>query len=498
MTAADLYRAMVWHAFPIEPSELTALQEKITAMGVTHVRTRDGDVWRMRPELNKKSVPINDKSAPPSKTRVPFEQVESFGRLAAAEPAPADLVNADVVNDLRNNSAAEALRAAAPDTPPTIPPPEGHADRAHAVLSASGAARWIACPPSALLEADLPDTESDASRQGTAAHELAEHKLRRAMKLRSDRPTSEWQDDEMEELTDAYRDYVLTILEETPGAELFIEQRVDFSHIVPGGFGTCDAVIIADGTMDIIDLKYGQGVAVDATGNPQLRLYALGALGAFGMLYDIHTIRMTIYQPRRHNISTETLGVAVLTDWARTTVEPAAALAANGDGNFAAGDHCGFCKLRATCRARAEENLTIARHEFADPVELTDEEIADIVLRAPEITKWLKAVEAHAASAAINQGHQWPGLKLVAGRSVRKYSDEHAVAAAAEAAGYTDVWDRRLIGITAMQKLMGKKTFDEVLGDLITKPDGKPTLVPASDRRPALETHTAEDDFASA
>lgn len=472
MTAADLYRAMIWHKFPIEPSELPALQEKIIAMDVTHVRTRNGDVWKIRPELNRKSVALNDAQAPPSKTRVPFEQVESFGRLAAAEPEP--------------------------DTTPTIPPPEGHAARAHAVLSASGAARWIACPPSALLEADLPDTESDASRQGTAAHELAEHKLRRALKLRSDRPTSEWQDDEMEELTDAYRDHVLAVAAETDGAEVFIEQRVDFSHIVPGGFGTCDAVVIADGTMDIIDLKYGAGVAVDADGNPQLRLYALGALGTFGMLYDIHTVRMTIFQPRRHNVSSETLGVEVLTHWARTVVEPAAKLAAAGDGDFAAGDHCGFCKLRATCRARAEENLTIARHEFANPVELSDEEIADIILRAPEITKWLKAVEAHAASAAINHGHQWPGLKLVAGRSVRKYADEQAVAEAAEAAGYTDVWDRRLIGITAMQKLMGKKDFDEVLGDLVVKPDGKPTLVPVSDRRPALETHTPEDDFASA
>lgn len=474
MTAADLYRARVWPTGPIEPSDLPALQDTIIDEDLTHVRTRNGDVWKMRPELNRKSVALNDAQAPPSKTRVPFEQVESFGHLAAAEPDP--------------------------DTPPTVPPPEpeGHAGRAHAVLSASGAARWIACPPSALLEADLPESTSDAAEQGTAAHELAEHKLRRALKLRSDRPASPWQDDEMEELTDAYRDHVLAVAAETDGAEVFIEQRVDFSHIVPDGFGTCDAVVIADGTMDIIDLKYGAGVAVTADGNPQLRLYALGALGAFGMLYDIHTVRMTIYQPRRHNVSTETLGVEVLAHWARTVVEPAAKLAAAGDGDFAAGEHCGFCKLRATCRARAEENLKIAEHEFADPVELSDEEIADIILRAPEITKWLKAVEAHAASAAINQGHQWPGLKLVAGRSVRKYADEQAVAAAAEAAGYTDVWDRRLIGITAMQKLMGKKDFDEVLGDLVVKPDGKPTLVPVSDRRPALETHTAEDDFGGA
>lgn len=477
MTTTDHYKVKVVPSQPVEPADLPALQEGIINQAATHVRTRNGDVWKIRPELNKKSVALNDTAAPPSKTRVPFEQVESFGCVVS---------NVVVVE---------------PETQPTVTPPtvpEGHADRAHAVLSASGAHRWIACPPSALLEAELPDTDSDASRQGTAAHELAEHKLRRALKLRSDRPTSEWQDDEMEELTDAYRDYVLDVAAETPGAEVFIEQRVDFSHIVPGGFGTCDTVIIADGTMHVIDLKYGQGVQVDATGNPQLRLYALGALGTFGMLYDIHTIRMTIYQPRRHNISTETLGVAVLTDWARTVVEPAATLAAAGDGEFAAGDHCGFCKLAATCRARAEANLDIAKYEFADPVELTDEEIADIVLRAPDITKWLRTVEAHAASAAINQGHQWPGLKLVAGRSVRKYADEQAVAEAAEAAGYHDVWDRRLIGITAMQKLMGKKGFDEVLGDLVVKPDGKPTLVPVSDRRPALETHTAEDDFGAA
>ena len=473
MTTTDHYKVKVVPSQPVEPADLPALQDTIIEADVTHVRTRNGDVWKMRPELNRKSVALNDAQAPPSKTRIPFEQVESFGCVVS-------------------NVVVE------PETPPTVPPPtvpEGHADRAHAVLSASGAHRWIACPPSALLEAELPDTDSDASRQGTAAHELAEHKLRRALKLRSDRPTSQWQDDEMEELTDAYRDYVL---DHVDGAELFIEQRVDFSHIVPGGFGTCDAVIIGDGIMHVIDFKYGQGVQVDATDNPQLRLYALGALGTFGMLYDIHTVAMTIYQPRRHNVSSEILGVAVLMDWARTTVEPAAALAANGDGEFAPGDHCGFCKLKATCRARAEANLDIAKYEFADPTVLTDEEIADIVLRAPDITRWLKQVEAHAASAAINQGRHWPGLKLVEGRSTRRYADEAAVAKAAEAAGYADVWDRKLIGITAMQKLMGKKEFNEVLGDLIVKPAGKPTLVPESDKRPALETHTAEDDFGAA
>lgn len=368
----------------------------------------------------------------------------------------------------------------------------------HALLSASGAHRWLNCTPSAVLESGEPGTTSDAAEQGTAAHALAEHKLRKALKQRSKRPVSIWHDDEMEELTDDYAAYVLeqfnTAKAGCADASLLIEQRLDFSHVVPGGFGTGDAVIIAEPRLHIIDLKYGMGVLVEAEQNPQLMLYALGALHAFGSLYDIAEVAVTIFQPRRSNVSTWTITTAELRAWAETVVAPKAALAAVGGGRFAAGSWCQFCKLAPTCRARTEANLDIARYESAPPAELTDTEIADVLARLPLLTKWASDVEAYAASLAINQGKQWPGFK-VAGRAVRKYTDETAVAKAAQAAGYTDIYDKKLITLTAMEKLMGKTQFTEIFGDLIHKPVGKPALVPDSDKRPALHLATAADEF---
>ena len=373
----------------------------------------------------------------------------------------------------------------------------------HALLSASGAHRWLNCPPSALLEAakrsEHGDHSSDAAEQGTAAHALAEHKLRKAFKQRSERPVSVWHDDEMEELTDDYVSFVLeqlnTAKTECADASVLIEQRLDFSHIVPGGFGTGDAVIIAEPRLHVIDLKYGMGVLVEAEQNPQLMLYALGALNAFSSLYDINEVAVMIFQPRRSNVSTWTITTNDLLAWAETEVRPRAALAAAGAGEFAPGAWCLFCKLAPTCRARAEANLDIAKYEFKPPAELTDAEIADVLARLPLLTKWAADVEAYAASLAINQGKAWPGFKVVAGRSVRKYTDETAVAEAAQAAGYTDIYDKKLITLTAMERLMGKREFTEVLGDLIHKPVGKPTLVPDSDKRPALHLASATDEF---
>ena len=369
----------------------------------------------------------------------------------------------------------------------------------HALLSASGAHRWLNCTPSAVLESGEPGSTSDAAEQGTAAHALGEHKLRKALKQRSKRPVSTWHDDEMEELTDDYAAYVLeqfnTAKVECADARLLIEQRLDFSHIVPGGFGTGDAVIITEPCLHIIDLKYGMGVLVEAEHNPQLMLYALGALHAFGSLYDIGKVAVTIFQPRRSNVSTWTITATDLLAWAETVVAPKAQLAATGGGQFAAGSWCQFCKLAPTCRARAEANLDIAKYEFAPPAELSDNEIADVLARLQLLTKWASDVEAYAASLAINQGKVWPGFKVVAGRSVRKYTDETAVAKAAQDAGYTDIYDRKLITLTAMEKLMGKTQFTEVLGELIHKPVGKPALVPDSDKRPALHLESAAVEF---
>ena len=369
----------------------------------------------------------------------------------------------------------------------------------HALLSASGAHRWLNCTPSARLESDEPESTSAAAEQGTAAHALAEHKLRRALKQRSKRPVSAWIDDEMETLTDDYVSFVqehISIAQETCGdPQVLIEQRLDFSHIVPGSFGTGDCVIIAEPTLQIIDLKYGQGVLVEAVNNPQLMLYALGALHAFGSLYDIETVSVTIYQPRRANVDTWEISVAELEQWAETEVKPKAELASTGEGEFCPGSWCQFCKIAPTCRARAEANLQLAKLEFAPPAELSDAEIADVLTRIPQLKTWASDVEAYALSKAVNQGVVFEGFKLVAGRSVRKYTSEKDVAAAAEAAGYRDIWDRKLITLTAMEKLMGKPAFNEILGDLVTKPAGKPTLVPASDKRPALDLVSAATDF---
>ncbi len=370
----------------------------------------------------------------------------------------------------------------------------------HAVLSASGAHRWLECPPSATLEVGLPESSSQAAEQGIAAHALAEWKLRRALhEAPTIKPVSDWVDEEMESLTDDYVAFVQERLRDVRATcadpTVLIEQRLDFSHVVPGGFGTGDCVIIAEPCLHIIDLKYGMGVLAEAENNPQLMLYALGALRTFGDLYDIDTVAVTIFQPRRANVDTWEVSVAELEHWAETEVKPKAELAAAGGGEFCPGSWCQFCKIAPTCRARAEANLALTKLEFAPPAELSDAEIADVLMRIRNLKSWASDVEAYALSKAVNQGVVFEGFKLVAGRSVHKYTSEKDVTAAAEAAGYKDIYDRKLIALTAMEKLMGKTTFNEILGDLVTKPAGKPTLVPASDKRPPLDLVSAATDF---
>ena len=371
-------------------------------------------------------------------------------------------------------------------------PPEKHAK-----LSASSAHRWMNCNPSANLEREFADRSSEAAAEGSAAHALCEHKLRKALKMRSTRPVSKYDSDEMEMYTDSYVEFVLEQIEvakqHCADPFVLIEQRLDFSCYVPDGFGTGDCLIVADKLLHIIDFKYGLGVLVDAEENPQMMLYALGALRLFDALYDIDTISMSIFQPRRENVSTWTITVAELEEWAEQTLRPKAELAFKGEGEFNPGPWCTFCKAAVKCRARAEEKLALARYEFAKPPLLTDEEIEDILSRLDDLTKWANEIAAYAQDAAINHGKQWTGFKLVEGRSIRKYTDETAVVAAATVAGYRDIFKKSLIPITEMEKLMGKKTFAEVLGGLVIKPQGKPTLVPASDKRPAIHTGAKHD-----
>lgn len=369
----------------------------------------------------------------------------------------------------------------------------------HAILSASSSYRWLKCLPSARLEQQFDHEPSRAAQEGTAAHALCEHKLKRALKMRSKRPVSEFDSDEMEECTDAYVDFVLEQLEQAvqdcKDPIVLIEQHLDMTRWVPEGFGTGDCIIVADNELHIIDFKYGTGVLVDANNNPQLMLYALGALNLFDSLYDIEEISMSIFQPRRENVSTWTVPVDQLLLWAEKDLMPKAKKAFNGEGWFACGGWCQFCRAANRCKARAEANLKVAQNEFKDPPLLTDEEITEILKRIPELTKWANQIQEYAADAAINHGKQWTGFKVVLGRSNRKYTDEEKVAERANELGYKDIYKKSLITITEMEKLMGKKKFKEEMSDLVYKPLGKPVLVPDSDKRPAVNTSSAEEDF---
>ena len=373
------------------------------------------------------------------------------------------------------------------------------APNSHAILSASSSHRWMNCTPSARLEREFADRETEAAAEGTAAHALCEHKLRRALKMRSRKPVSKYDCDEMDAYTDGYVEFVL---EQFAQAKLecvdplvLIEQRLDFSCWVPEGFGTGDCLIVADKLLHIIDFKYGQGVLVEAEGNPQMMLYALGALRLFDSLYDISEVSMSIYQPRRENVSTWTISVEELNDWAENILKPKAELAHKGEGDYLPGPWCQFCKAAVKCRARAEEKLQLARFEFAPPPLLSDEEIEDILTKLDDLTKWANEIQAYAQDAAINHGKVWQGFKLVASRTNRKYTDEEAVVKAANEAGYHDIFKKSLIPITEMEKLMGKKNFTAILGSLVEKPQGRPTLVPVTDKRPALTNTGAGDDF---
>lgn len=371
--------------------------------------------------------------------------------------------------------------------------------KSHAILSASSSHRWLNCNPSARLEQEFEDQETEAAAEGTAAHALCEHKLRKALKLRSKKPVSQYDCDEMDDYTDGYVQFVLEQLAQAkltcPDPQVLIEQRLDFSCYVPDGFGTGDCLIIASPRLHVIDFKYGLGVQVDAYQNPQMMLYALGALRIFDCLYDITEVSMSIYQPRRENVSTWTISVDELMDWAENTLRPKADLAYKGEGEYSPGSWCQFCKAAVKCRARAEAKLDLARFEFAQPPLLSDAEIEEILGKLDDLTKWANEIMAYAQDAAINHGKEWAGYKLVESRTNRKYTDEDVVARAAASAGYRDIYKKTLISITEMEKLMGKQTFKEILGGLIVKPIGKPTLVPASDKRPAITTTGAKHDF---
>lgn len=371
-------------------------------------------------------------------------------------------------------------------------PPKGHA-----VLSASASHRWLNCPPSARLCENYDDKSSDYAAEGTDAHALCEYKLKNALGIEATDPTENltWYNEEMNECAEGYAFYILELVEKAKQTcsdpVVLIEQRVDFSRWVPEGFGTADCIVIADGVMNVVDYKHGKGVEVCAAENPQMMLYALGALEIFDGIYDIDEIYMTIYQPRKSNISVSVIEKDELLKWAQNGLIYKAKLAYEGQGDFHCGEWCRFCKAKAECRERAAANMELARYEFQEPALLNDDEIAEILGKIDELTAWASDIKEYALNQAIN-GKEWTGWKLVEGRSNRKYINDNAVAKIVEDAGF-DPYEHKVLGITAMQKMLGKAKFNELLGDFIEKPQGKPTLVPEGDKRPAI--NTAKNDF---
>lgn len=382
---------------------------------------------------------------------------------------------------------------------------------AHALLSASGAHRWMTCPGSARFEEQFDEETSEYAEEGRLAHALAEQQLRylqgeistraynkKLRELQQDPLYTPAMGEHIEQYVALVQERVAEACTRCKDPIVMLEQQLDFSQWVPDGFGTGDVVIIADGILEIIDLKYGQGVPVSADNNPQLRLYGLGAYATFSCLYDIDFVRMTICQPRLDSLSSEELPAGELLAWAENEVKPKAELAYRGEGGFAAGEHCRFCRARVMCRARAEYNLELARHEFRKPERLSHNEIAEILGRIDMLQAWAKDVSDYALTQARDHGIRFPGWKLVEGRSNRRYTDEEAVTKALLAAGFEAdmITPRVLLGITAMERELGKKKFAELLAGLVEKPPGKPTLVPEDDSRPEINsTQAAINDF---
>lgn len=367
----------------------------------------------------------------------------------------------------------------------------------HALLSASASHRWLNCPPSALACASIEERASPYAQQGTDAHSLCEYKVGKALgkELRNPAKKLENFDAEMDNCTDEYRNYVLEQLSQAkkfcPDPLVLIEEHLDFSRWVPDGFGTGDCVIVSDSVLHVIDFKYGVGVLVDAEDNPQMMCYALGALDTYDGIYDIETVKMTIFQPRRDNISIAEMSKDNLLAWAKNTLAPTAKQAYEGGGEFKVGDHCRFCKVKATCRKRAEYNLEMAKYDFAMPDTLEPTEIAAILPKIDGLISWGSDIKDYALQQALN-GVKYDGFKVVAGRSNRRFTDETVVASTVQSAGY-EPYEKKLLGITAMSSMLGKKRFNELLGGLVTKPPGQPVLVPEKDKRPAI--NTAINDF---
>ena len=373
---------------------------------------------------------------------------------------------------------------------------------AHAILSASSSSRWLACPPSARIAATYPDRGSSYAEEGTRAHALAEDALTQYLANGWDDVHGVVASDNTAEMIEAVQKYVDICIEKivaarsaSPDARILVEQRLDFSDWAPEGFGTGDMVIVSDDSLEVVDLKYGKGVPVSAEGNTQMRLYALGAVATFQLLYAFDKVHMTIVQPRRDSVTTDCLSVDELLAWG-DSIRDTARLAYAGKGDFCAGPHCRFCPARMRCRTLAGYMLEEIQEERM-PENLTDAEIAGVVLKAKAIKSWLDSVEAYALHHAL-RGKEWPGLKLVEGRRKRTITDEHAAAMILMDEGNyiaAEIYKpQELQSLTALEKLVGKKRLAELLQPVIQTAEGKPTLVPEADKRPAMRIIDEFDD----
>ncbi len=385
-----------------------------------------------------------------------------------------------------------------------------HSNRGHAFLSASGASRWMNCTPSPSLESQFENETSQFAQEGTLAHEFADLALQKATGKMNARDYNketkkhrgnELYTDEMEGQVEKYTTYVLeefgAAKKKTVDAVNLIEAKVDLTDFIDEGYGTCDDIIIADGTMEVIDLKYGKGVRVSAVDNSQLKLYGLGALKAYEMLYDIVTVKLTIVQPRLDSISTWEIPAADLLAWAEKEVKPKAQMAFKGEGLQKAGEWCRWCKAKARCATLAAKNVELAKHDFADPHLLTDAQLMEVYKQGPLLSIWVDAVGTYVLKQAL-LGKKWPGYKLVEGGARRKWLDAQKVIKALQKEGFKDlqILKSDIKGIGDIEKLLGKVKFRDVLSDLVMKPPGKPNLVPESDKRPEMKSiNQAKNDF---
>jgi len=378
----------------------------------------------------------------------------------------------------------------------------------HALLSASGAHKWLNCTPSARLEETLPERESDYANEGRLAHEIAELKLRKAfvepmgprafnnrLKKLQEKPLYQA---EMQKHTDTYLEYIQGIVhgfKEPP--YITVEKQVDYSGYAPEGFGTSDCIIISGNTLHVIDLKYGKGVPVSAVNNPQMRLYALGAYNEYSFLYPIDQVKMTIVQPRLDNISEDTISVFELLAWG-SSIKPIAEKAFAGEGEFVPGEHCRFCRAKALCRARADFYIALEDFKQMKPPLISNEEVGQILERAKALAKWVSELEEYAL-AEILKGNEIPGWKVVEGRTSRQYVDQDAAFKALMMAGIDEaiLYERKPLTVAQVEKVLGKAEYRKLLEEpgLVKTEPGKPTLVPENDKREPIKRPSAADDF---